>query len=241
MKKDNKDVLARVWTFVCYPESLPDNWEDILINLHTPVVISPLHDKDVNPDGTPKKPHYHVLLQFDGKKSYSQILEFTKTLNSTIPQKVENIKGMVRYFIHLDNPEKYQYQKEMIRCFGGAYLEDYFVISYTEKYLALADMIKYINEHEIELYCDFVDYCREVHLYDWFSLLPLFGSVIQDYIKSLSFKNRKAREVFIKWLLLISSFLSGFLQSKGGIHASLLLLKNFVLFIFVFLWSELFS
>ena len=44
----------RNWTIVCYPESLPKDWKDILRESGLQVAISPLHDKDLNPDGTEK-------------------------------------------------------------------------------------------------------------------------------------------------------------------------------------------
>lgn len=56
--KDKKvKIRKRNWAFVAYPESLPKNWQEILTQTGLPVAISPLHDKDVNPDKTVKKPH----------------------------------------------------------------------------------------------------------------------------------------------------------------------------------------
>ena len=43
---------GRNWWIVVYPESLPENWKEIIST--EPVAISPLHDKDVNADGTKK-------------------------------------------------------------------------------------------------------------------------------------------------------------------------------------------
>ena len=68
-----KDDRSRVWTFVCYPESVREGWRDALDDLHIAWAESPLHDKDTNADGSAKKPHWHVLLVFDGKKSYEQV------------------------------------------------------------------------------------------------------------------------------------------------------------------------
>ncbi|HDT7711324.1 TPA: replication protein, partial [Enterococcus faecium] len=49
--RKTKDERTRNWTFVVYPESAPENWREFLDELHVPWVESPLHDKDVNPDG----------------------------------------------------------------------------------------------------------------------------------------------------------------------------------------------
>lgn len=52
---------ARYFTFLLYPESVPDDWQEKLAEIGQPLAISPLHDKDLNADGTLKKPHWHVI------------------------------------------------------------------------------------------------------------------------------------------------------------------------------------
>ena len=103
-----------------------------LDDLHIEYAISPLHDSDINADGTKKKPHYHVGLFFDGKKSYTQILEITQKLHCPNPQKTASGKGLLRYMKHLDNPEKYQYQGD-IEVHGGLDLEAIMAPTYNEK------------------------------------------------------------------------------------------------------------
>ena len=106
-------------------ESAPEGWQDVLDEQHIQWVESPLHDKDMNADGTPKKPHWHILLLFDGKKSYEQVKELTDKLHATIPQKCASAKGLVRYMAHLDNPEKVQYDKGAIIGHGGIDVAEY--------------------------------------------------------------------------------------------------------------------
>lgn len=187
MKK--QDSRTRNWTFVVYPESLPKNWIDILVDLHTNVIISPLHDKDINPDGSLKKPHYHILIQFESVKSYKQVLEISMLLNGVIPQPCNNTKGLVRYFIHLDNPEKVPYPKELIRTLGYVDLEEYFALSYTDKNLLMQDMIDLINEKKLFEFCDLVDYCRVHRRNDFLPFLTIGGGTyfIKEYLRSRRF------------------------------------------------------
>lgn len=70
----DRDQRTRNFATVVYPESAPSDWIDKLDQLHVAALISPLHDKDTNPSGEPKKPHYHVLLMFEGKKDYENRL-----------------------------------------------------------------------------------------------------------------------------------------------------------------------
>ncbi|WP_369669602.1 replication protein, partial [Enterococcus faecium] len=109
MAKSQKETRSRSWVFVVYPESAPKDWRAILDKQGITWVESPLHNKDVNPDGEVKKEHWHVLLMFQTLKSYGQMQEISHELRSPNPQKCMTIRGMVRYFAHIDNPEKYQY------------------------------------------------------------------------------------------------------------------------------------
>lgn len=115
-----KNIKGRYWAFVMYPESMPSNWKERIIEIGIPIAISPLHDKDMDPTGEVKKPHYHVIIYYEGPTTYNQVNEnVCKKLNATIPIKLENLKGMYRYHIHLDNPEKYQYDDRERIFFNG--------------------------------------------------------------------------------------------------------------------------
>lgn len=39
---------ARYFTFLLYPESIPEDWELKLELLGVPIAVSPLHDKDLS-------------------------------------------------------------------------------------------------------------------------------------------------------------------------------------------------
>ena len=39
---------ARYFTFLLYPESIPEDWETKLELLGVPMAISPIHDKDLS-------------------------------------------------------------------------------------------------------------------------------------------------------------------------------------------------
>lgn len=68
-----KIIKGRDWAFIVYPESAPENWREILDDTHIRWIESPLHDKDFNPDGTIKKPHWHVMLSADGPITQKQL------------------------------------------------------------------------------------------------------------------------------------------------------------------------
>ena len=114
----------RYWTFLIYLDSAPKNWRDILQETGLQIAISPLHDKDITDVGELKKPHYHVILCFNGPTTYSKVCSITESLNSPIPKRILSVIGMYRYFTHKDNPEKYQYNEEDITTLNGFDIED---------------------------------------------------------------------------------------------------------------------
>ena len=79
-----KEQRSNKWAFLIYQDSAPENYLDILEELHIPYVLSPWHDKDVNKStGEIKKAHKHGALFFETLKSYSQVSDLLKDkLNS---------------------------------------------------------------------------------------------------------------------------------------------------------------
>ena len=100
---------GRIWASVGYPESLPIDWLDKLQETGLQIAVSPLHDKDLDPTGEVKKNHYHIIFNYEGPTTYNHVKELCDSLNMTIPIKLESLRGMYRYHLHLDNPDKYQY------------------------------------------------------------------------------------------------------------------------------------
>lgn len=66
---------TRNFATVAYPESALTDWRMILQELCVPALVCPIHDRDVNTDGTIKKEHYHVMILFDDVKTQEQAKE----------------------------------------------------------------------------------------------------------------------------------------------------------------------
>lgn len=96
----------------------PDDWVDQLTQTGLPFCVSPLHDKDVNPDNTPKKPHWHVIVSWGNNTTYRNAKTLCKVLNSPFPQILRGVTGAYRYHTHKDNPEKYQYTENSMTYNG---------------------------------------------------------------------------------------------------------------------------
>ena len=186
-----KDDRQRNWTCIVYPDSAPTNWREILDEEHMPWAESPLHDKDVNADGTPKKPHWHVLMTFEGKKSFEQMKAITDKINAPIPKAVQSVKAMTRYMAHLDNPEKAQYPVSKIIAHGGFDLADALRATASSRYELIAEMIDFITKEKYTEFIDFMNYCKDHRYDDWFPIMCDSGAFLIDKVlKSNRFKSK---------------------------------------------------
>lgn len=182
-KKSSGRGRTRNFATVVYPDSAPENWQEILSEQFVPAFISPLHDKDKNPTGEPKKSHWHVMLMFDGVKTIDQAVEIFEKIGGVGCEVVQSQRGYARYLCHMDNPEKEPYNAENVRQLCGA---DYngSIGLVTDKYKAIGEMIDYCEENGIVSYSELLMYCR-MERFDWFRVLCDNGTfVIKEYLKS---------------------------------------------------------
>ncbi|MCZ6908438.1 MAG: Rep family protein, partial [Rickettsia endosymbiont of Ixodes persulcatus] len=84
-------------------------------------------------------------------------------------QKVGSSKGMVRYFIHMDNPEKYQYSIDDVVGHNGADIASYFELSATNRLTIMKDIVSYIYDNRIDNFADFLMLCIQEND-DWFNV-----------------------------------------------------------------------
>lgn len=153
-----KNVKKRNWAFVLYPESAPKDWREQLVISGIQCAISPLHDRDENPDKTPKKPHYHVILVYGNPTTYSNVRAFTNgRLGQTIPQPLEQVRGYYRYLTHEDNPEKYQYSKADIQTINGFDIRDFVDLTKSETTKLLRQVQQMIRDNGITEYGELMD------------------------------------------------------------------------------------
>lgn len=183
--KGNKSTRTRNWTVVVYPESLPKKWIEILNGFNIEYIISPLHDSDKNGAEEEKKKHYHVLLMFGGVKAYEQVIEILEPLKCPAPQKVHSSKSLVRYFLHLDHPDKHQYQKKDLISYGGVDIAEMLRPSSSERYALIGEIIDFINDQGITEFTQLMGHARSKRFEDWFPLLCDSSSyMINLYINS---------------------------------------------------------
>lgn len=135
--------------------SLPDDWLDRLKQTCLPMAISPLHDHDTKPDGTVKKPHYHVVINYPSSNTTLKAVKerIADPLNAPTPFVADNPKGAYEYLWHKNDSDKYQYDRE-----GVLELNGYKVPLSTDDVQVLKGaLMDFIVEYSIYEYADFLD------------------------------------------------------------------------------------
>ena len=175
---------GRIWATVGYPESLPTDWLDQLSNTGLQIAISPLHNKDVNPDGEVKKEHYHIIFNYDGPTTFQHVKELCDSLNMTIPIKLESLRGMYRYHLHLDNPEKYQYDDRDRKLLGGFDPKQVDSLTSTEIDRITTEILRFINDNDIRSYFELLYIFMENEQFNMLSVAKSHTYMFNTYIKS---------------------------------------------------------
>lgn len=156
-----KEQRSNKWAFIFYKESSPENYMEILEDIHVPFVLSPWHDNDVNNEtGEIKKAHKHGALFFDSLKSYSQVSCLISG-KLKAPKHVEVVlspKGMYEYFTHAENSGKTPYQTEDIEWGCGFELGKFLVEHNTGEFLN--SIIDVIEEKDFVEFEELVMYAR---------------------------------------------------------------------------------
>lgn len=150
---------SRGWLTIVYPESCPVDWVSLLSERGAQAIISPLHDKDVNPTGEIKKPHYHVILIWDGPTTQAVAQEYVSLIGGVGCLPMASLRGAARYCCHLDNPEKAPYSPDDVRVLGGFDYQE-IVSSASDDLLTLYEIFDWIDEHSVTSYRDFVFFAR---------------------------------------------------------------------------------
>lgn len=165
---------GRYASAVCYPEDFYSrlNTQDpevvrahilkMFENTGLKVALSPLHDKDFNGDGTPKKLHFHIIVVYSGSTTYKVMCEnIQRITDGPFPIMISSVKGMYDYLTHKNNPEKAQYSNiDILSCNGFVVpigtaeesaimneLEDYIITHDCQSFMRLFYKFKYYNEY----------------------------------------------------------------------------------------------
>lgn len=191
----------RVYEFILYDDSLVDDWLSFLQGLHIQIyAIHHTHDTYSvdDPDlghkaGEPKKPHWHVWLNWPGKKKGATVLEITARCGGVRLQNKHDAIGSCRYLTHMDEHGlKYAYPTSDVLVLGGSksYME-YCMSSADSIQDIVQDMTAYILDNDVTMFPDFCEYCMKNNRI-WYDVLTSKRTLFFiTLIKSMGYKVRE--------------------------------------------------
>lgn len=121
------------------------------------------HDSDLTDDGEPKKAHYHLYIKLRARKTINAIAKIfninEKQAQFFVQFVADEVKS-IRYLIHADDAEKYQYNiKDII---SNMNLDSYFNLELTDLEF-VKNVINDIANNIITKYKDIVYYAISVN------------------------------------------------------------------------------
>lgn len=176
---------TRNWAGIIYEDSAPENWRSVISEMHIPMLVSPLHDRDITVDGSLKKPHWHVVLMADGPITQEHANKLLAPLKGTkSAEYIKSLKGYVRYLAHLDDPDKATYNPDEIEAYNGADLSKLLQPTKTESYETIGKIIDFCVENSMTEFYELVEYARKNRPDDWFPLIINNAFMLSRYLTS---------------------------------------------------------
>lgn len=216
----SEKAKSRYFTFLLYPESIPEDWELKLESLGMPIAISPLHDKDRkegNEQGL-KKPHYHVIYVTPNPvTAHSVRMRVKRLLGEQSVAMVQivatSMENMYLYLTHESKDaiakNKYVYDKAYIKHLNNFDIDRYIVLDEAEKKEIERVILNIIYDNRLENIFDFMDFYHvhkdEYNLPDesnMFSILKsntgmlkmFFDGAYQRNQKQINIENLKSKK-----------------------------------------------
>ncbi|EDP4236144.1 replication protein RepB, partial [Campylobacter jejuni] len=151
---------ARYFTFLLYPESIPNDWELKLEMLGVPMAISPLHDKDKsNVEGQKyKKEHYHVIYVSKNPVTPESVrLKIKRTLGDKSVAMVQIISmSMENMYLHLTHESKdavaknkHKYKRSDIKLINNFDIDRYITLDVEDKEDLFNEICDIIDDHDL--------------------------------------------------------------------------------------------
>lgn len=213
----SKKAKSRYFTFLLYPESVPEDWELKLESLGMPIAISPLHDKDRkegNEQGL-KKAHYHVIYVTPNPvTAHSVRMRIKRLLGDQSVAMVQivatSMENMYLYLTHESKDaiakNKYVYDKADIKHLNNFDIDRYIVLDEAEKKEIERVILNIIYDNRLENVFDFMDFYHvhkdEYNLPDesnMFSILKSNTGMLKMFFDGAYQRNQKQRNIeFLK-------------------------------------------
>lgn len=141
-----------------------------------------LHDKDFTDDGTIKKSHYHVVVQFKNAKWNTSIAEELKITDNYI-QQCRNLELALEYLIHRNEETKFQYDIDEVKGTLKQKLIKFLNQNDLDENDKVYELYNFIHNSNKKIYLyEFIEFCVKMGMWDIFRRSSLiFIKLIEEH------------------------------------------------------------
>lgn len=170
---------GRKFRVLLYPDNL-DHVAALSKILDFPQFSYILHDKDVKEDGSPDKPHWHVCVWFSNARFIDGLAK-ELGIESRFVQLTTNATHDLRYLVHADDPDKFQYDISEVQTNMSFELQKALKDTAEEaRVISILDLID--DEHHVISYSKFVRSICQKGLYsDFRRSYGIFSKCIDEH------------------------------------------------------------
>lgn len=194
---------SKYFCCVLYPESSTYDVDNVIKSLaeeHLTFAVSPIHDSDIDDDGSLKKAHYHLLLAYSSATTLNNIRGWLNACG--IPEsELHSVRvcasavGYFRYLTHKDNPDKAQYDDNDIRIFNDSdELFKKFSKTASEKIDDLVRIFQTVDELNTVSFHKLIQYLmlNERDLFKMLTSSSALAICVKEYQRSLEYDLKRS-------------------------------------------------
>lgn len=183
------NIKSRTYTGVFYPDDSVAPLVPLIVHmkqLHLPGIISPIHSADDEAG----KPHVHFMVDYPNAVRLDNVLsDYGAMAANGYMEPVRCRKAMMRYFLHLDDPDKEQgLDPDDVLTVCGAIFDPTPDLTAEDVLRILIEMQDYCDDHGIVEYSDLCRMVRASEKYDWFRIVTSHTIHFTAYFRSLRHK-----------------------------------------------------
>lgn len=207
-QRATREVKARYWWAVCYPENMVDDWQEIIGDkLQLPYAYC-IHDKDHLAEYKPgktaaksvqeryadgRKAHVHIIIAYNNTTNYSTALRVFQSLSKegasclNTVEYVQNIRHAYEYLIHNTDTcrrqKKYRYDASE-RVTGNNFdIGAFEQVGTADKQGMCRELATVIYEQEFLTFRDFYGYVKDNYDNRYFEVLMTHSGLFDRLIK----------------------------------------------------------
>lgn len=166
---------SRAYWFVQDVDKLYPHWQQALAESGYKFFYI-VHDRDTSEDGTPAFTHVHCCIEFGSPRALEPVrLWLLDKLGVPYCEPVGNKNGVARYYLHLDYPDKAQYDYSELHFYNGAQADPFL--------------------HTVS-FRDFYDYCMERHIHNLANFFECAFADNREDLANYAFNRAQAVRAF---------------------------------------------